>query len=922
MCRVHRCLKGTRPSLPALLISITLTTAFAFSSVSSAKLRASRSVTRTSPAAKAALHNRARLPQVLNSAMPDAEAAAANVTTDKTDYQPGETVVITGSGWLAGESVLIKLTQEPNVHGETTLTAEADEYGNIVNKEYSTTKEDLGTSYTVTATGQSSGSTATVNFTDGGQFSYSPNTTTLTIQTGPAAASDQFTQNITAPGGNGSFQASPQVVSVPATTPIPGSWLSFNPSSRNFATGPAQNPSADTRGWIVTATVPANTTPGTYVADIQAKPNLASVNVGVGQGTRLTLVVLPPAPVDNTPPSSSLSAQDSNGNAYNGVNFTNANKVTITLSATDPGTPSSGVSQIIYKIDNAASKTYNGPFDVAAEGISVITYFATDNAGNQETPSHSFTVKIDKTPPVVTAVRDTAANANGWNNAAVQVSYTATDNLSGINLGTSDPTPHTLTAEGANQSHTFTVYDNAGNSATGTVSGINIDLTAPSVSAQRDTPANAQGWNNVDVQVSYTASDALSDIDTAMSDATPYTLTSEGNNLSHTFTVYDKAGNSAQGTVSGIKIDKTAPVISSSRAPNANAQGWNNTDVVASYNASDALSGLDGSSPSTDSFTFSAEAANQSHTFAVTDLAGNQASSTVSDVNIDKTKPSITASRTPAPNSFGWNNVDVTASYTAGDALSGLDASSPATGSHLFNTEGVNQSHTFTVTDKAGNSESASISNVNIDKTAPAITITTPAQNGSYVLNSVVAANFSTSDALSGLDMSTQTSTVPQGNNIDTASVGSKAFTISVTDKAGNPASKTNNYNVTYSPAGGACGGAGHIILQPINGDGSSVFKKGSTVPAKFRVYDANCNSIGTAGVVTGFVLMYVGSSSSSPVNEAVDSTTPDTVFRWSPSDQQWIFNINTKNLSAGQKYFYRVTFNDNSYIDFAFSLK
>lgn len=134
--------------------------------------------------------------------------------------------------------------------------------------------------------------------------------------------------------------------------------------------------------------------------------------------------------------------------------------------------------------------------------------------------------------------------------------------------------------------------------------------------------------------------------------------------------------------------------------------------------------------------------------------------------------------------------------------------------------------------------------------------------------------------------------------------------------------SKTNNYTVIYAPAGASCGGTGHIILQPINVDGSSVFKKGSTVPAKFRVFDANCNAIGTAGVVTSFYMVGVGSADPNNVNELVDSTTPDTVFRWSATDQQWVFNISTKNLQAGAKYFYRITLNDGSYIDFAFSLK
>src|SRR5207245_1590528 len=67
-------------------------------------------------------------------------------------------------------------------------------------------------------------------------------------------------------------------------------------------------------------------------------------------------------------------------------------------------------------------------------------------------------------------------------------------------------------------------------------------------------------------------------------------------------------------------------------------------------------------------------------------------------------------------------------------------------------------------------------------------------------------------------------------------------------------------YQVTYKPANYSCvvSGSltpGHTILQPVNADGTSVFKQGSTVPLKFMVFDANCNSVGTAGVVTGMTL-------------------------------------------------------------------
>jgi hypothetical protein len=57
-------------------------------------------------------------------------------------------------------------------------------------------------------------------------------------------------------------------------------------------------------------------------------------------------------------------------------------------------------------------------------------------------------------------------------------------------------------------------------------------------------------------------------------------------------------------------------------------------------------------------------------------------------------------------------------------------------------------------------------------------------------------------------------------------------------------------------------------------------------------------------------------------VNEAVDSTTPDTAFRWSPTDQLWIFNISTKSLKANTTYYYTVTLNDGTTITFNFGLK
>jgi hypothetical protein len=127
---------------------------------------------------------------------------------------------------------------------------------------------------------------------------------------------------------------------------------------------------------------------------------------------------------------------------------------------------------------------------------------------------------------------------------------------------------------------------------------------------------------------------------------------------------------------------------------------------------------------------------------------------------------------------------------------------------------------------------------------------------------------------------------------------------------------------VYYSTA--AClGDYGHQILQPINFDGSSVFKQKSTVPAKFRVCDAGGNSIGTPGVISScrFVQTQAGTIQS-VVDEAVDSTTPDAAFRWDTTAQQWIFIMNTKSMAANVTYYYKITLNDGSAITFMLGLK
>src|SRR5207302_113354 len=205
-------------------------------------------------------------------------------------------------------------------------------------------------------------------------------------------------------------------------------------------------------------------------------------------------------------------------------------------------------------------------------------------------------INIDKTAPAISGSRDPEANAQGWNNTDIAVYFNCAD--AGVvqsGIATDTVAGGTVTSEGAGQSLTSrgACTDNAGNAATSAiVDGINIDKTSPVIAGSRDPEANASGWNNSDVAVSFDCADTGAVQSGIATDTVAgVTVTSEGSgqSLTNTGTCIDNAGNAASPTtLDGINIDKTSPVISGSRSPQANSHGWNDTDVAVTFGCADA----------------------------------------------------------------------------------------------------------------------------------------------------------------------------------------------------------------------------------------------------------------------------------------------------------------------------------------------
>jgi hypothetical protein len=331
-------------------------------------------------------------------------------------------------------------------------------------------------------------------------------------------------------------------------------------------------------------------------------------------------------------------------------------------------------------------------------------------------------IGVDNDPPTIRATVSPTPNAAGWNNTNVTVTFTCSDQTSGVG---SCPAPQTLTNDGANQVVSGTATDNAGNTASTSVT-VNLDQTPPSITATAFPGANAAGWNNTPVTITFVCSDSTSGV--AVCPQTQ-TVSSDGQNQVVSGTARDVAGNTASASVT-VSLDQTPPTITAAVSPAPNAAGWNNTNPTVTFTCSDSLSGI-ANCPA--SQTITNETAAQVVSGTATDNAGNSAIASAT-IKLDKTPPSVTIASPPNGSSISLSTVSIGLNGSESDNLSGVSQvtcnGSPAavSGSSftctVLLTQGPN-SISVQATDVAGNTSSSPLSLTYAP--APQIAITSPA---------------------------------------------------------------------------------------------------------------------------------------------------------------------------------------------------
>ncbi len=255
---------------------------------------------------------------------------------------------------------------------------------------------------------------------------------------------------------------------------------------------------------------------------------------------------------------------------------------------------------------------------------------------------------------------------------------------------------------------------------------------------------------------------------------------------------------------------------------------------------------------------------------------------------VDRTPPIITPLLTGTLGNNGWYRSNVGLIWSVSDPESAVSTQSGCE-DQAVTTDSAGTTFTCTAT-SLGGTASKSIT-IKRDTTKPTISITTPS-GGAYLLNASVLAGYTCSDALSTI--ATCSGTVANGSPLSTNSPGSFALTVSATDMAGNTATSSTTYSVTFGFIG---------FLQPVDNLPSvNSMNAGRTVPVKWQLLDGNgayIPSLSTFKSLGSYAAACDASVPTADIEEIV--ATGGTTLRYDSTSNQFVFNWSTVSSWKGR---------------------
>ncbi|WP_341201518.1 Ig-like domain-containing protein [Planomicrobium okeanokoites] len=515
--------------------------------------------------------------------------------------------------------------------------------------------------------------------------------------------------------------------------------------------------------------------------------------------------------------------------------------------------------------DNLAEDTVNVSEVIMAEGQNDLTVNAADLAGNSNSATASYT--IDDTAPKVSVSLQEGAYYNLESLEALGQYWTADD----VNLAAVVAEP--LASTDGTHTATVTAVDKAGNTTVLSVE-YHVDNTPPAIEIDESKLKNGGYYTAEYLQGLADKPYSVIDANPASDSASNFEF--EEGTHEYTVTAIDKAGNAVSTAIS-YTVDNTAPEIEML----LNENGIYTTEALKAVGQYYSVSDNSGKDLNVEADALAiGEDGTYTMTVTATDLAGNNSSASVT-YTVDDTNPEVV---------FHLADGKHYTSESLKAALSSFDDYYAAADRHLtavdadpLMTDEGQHNLTVVATDAAGNKTEASISYV-VDNTAPSISGLQGLFDGQRFLKGqdvgvvpVVTDNF---------DDSITVETV----KLDTSQTGKQTVSVTATDQAGNSSAYSMTYYV-YDFSG---------VLQPVKADGKSVFQKNRTVPVKFQVFDG---STYVQDAVATIHLVKV-SDTFDEGEIQVTSTSGASIgneFRYDSMDEQYIFNLGTKDLEKVQ---------------------
>jgi hypothetical protein len=213
---------------------------------------------------------------------------------------------------------------------------------------------------------------------------------------------------------------------------------------------------------------------------------------------------------------------------------------------------------------------------------------------------------------------------------------------------------------------------------------------------------------------------------------------------------------------------------------------------------------------------------------------------TTSCVPPDTTPPTVDL-RSPVDGARVPQGAEVVVDFSCADeGSSGLDTcvGTTADGELLDTSDLGDVSVTVTARDHAGNETVVTHTITVVDETDPEVTIDTPQDGAVYSRGEHVTADYSCADEPNGSGIESCVGDVPDGDELDTSTLGEHTFTVEATDRAGNTGSQTVNYTVVDTTAPGI------VVTTPASG---AVYGLGEHVAAEYACAD----EAGGSGVAT-----------------------------------------------------------------------